>query len=269
MDAFPRGTAGSLGILRFCVFLLAFFYVARTPLSDLALLPRDLQGSILLLQRLPEFIQAPLLTPFALEILRWVLLSLLALCALGIRPWRPFALPTLALLLVFDALVKGFAGYINHYQVGLISMVAVLALFPSADSAALIRWCRKRPASGEVHVAAHITMALILILPYLLIGIRRLVYGGLQIHLNDTIVFDVAEQSLTPARWSFRLGLLVLDHSWIHPVLKGGFLLITLLEILSPLVLICRPFRHFWLLSMLAFHLSTLLLMNIFFWENA
>jgi hypothetical protein len=47
-----------------------------------------------------------------------------------------------------------------------------------------------------------------------------------------------------------------------------GFLLVTVFEACSPLALLSATFRRSWLVVMLAFHLSTLVLMNIVFWEN-
>jgi uncharacterized membrane protein len=51
-------------------------------------------------------------------------------------------------------------------------------------------------------------------------------------------------------------------------VLNAGFVVVTVLEVLAPLCLFSRRFRLLWLGVMVPFHVATLFLMKIFFWQN-
>ena len=54
----------------------------------------------------------------------------------------------------------------------------------------------------------------------------------------------------------------------LFAIINLGFPLVTVVEILSPYCLVSRRFRHFWLVTIFGFHVLTLLLMQIVFWEN-
>src|SRR4029453_979242 len=50
--------------------------------------------------------------------------------------------------------------------------------------------------------------------------------------------------------------------------MKAGFIVTTAFEILTPAILLGNTFRRLWIAIMIPFHISTLLTMNIFFWQN-
>src|SRR5690606_27023043 len=54
----------------------------------------------------------------------------------------------------------------------------------------------------------------------------------------------------------------------LAPALTLGFVVTTLFEASAPLLLVSRVFRMVWLPCMAVFHVMTLFLMNILFWEN-
>lgn len=64
------------------------------------------------------------------------------------------------------------------------------------------------------------------------------------------------------------LGLAVMDSPTAGVLLVAGMLVVTVFEVLSLLTLRSARFRTMWLVVLVSFHVSTLLLMNIFFWEN-
>jgi hypothetical protein len=49
---------------------------------------------------------------------------------------------------------------------------------------------------------------------------------------------------------------------------KAGFLATTILEVSAVAVLVSDRYRLFWLVATTLFHILTLFLMNILFWEN-
>src|SRR5690606_6139741 len=116
---------------------------------------------------------------------------------------------------------------------------------------------------------AALAAAAVFTIPYALLGIRRLATGGLTLFTDDTIVNFMAWQSLNPSTmhaWGY--GLLVLDYPAIAPLFKVGFAVITMCEVLSPLILINQQFRRLWILVVVPFHVATLMTMNIAFVEN-
>lgn len=100
-------------------------------------------------------------------------------------------------------------------------------------------------------------------------------FAGLHRVLSDpTIIFSNAmkhwaiagtmkDNFLPPGLGHYTAKYLTLD--W---ALRGAFLFTTVMELLSPLVLLQRKFRIFWLMAMVGFHVGTLVFMRILFWEN-
>jgi hypothetical protein len=85
---------------------------------------------------------------------------------------------------------------------------------------------------------------------------------------GGSMYFYVAKTRFYPVDLFLPVRAWVLYRPWLSGILSAGFAVITLVEILSPFCLLSRTFRRIWLVSMLAFHVLTLLLMQIFFWEN-
>jgi hypothetical protein len=106
-------------------------------------------------------------------------------------------------------------------------------------------------------------------LVYTLLGIRRLAHGaGIVIFAGDAILRYLSVSSLNYSAYGFRFGLLPLSNPWLGAGAKASFFLFTLAEISAPLALFYPRFRRLWLPVILALHVGTLLLMNIFFWEQ-
>lgn len=105
--------------------------------------------------------------------------------------------------------------------------------------------------------------AVIVVLPYTFVGIQRLTDGGFAM-FSDTVLLEY----FAAATRSFSA-----YPEWFNPVhyqvlFNLGFVLTTVLEATSVCLLWSRSFRIVWLAGMAIFHLSTLFLMNVFFWEN-
>ena len=111
-------------------------------------------------------------------------------------------------------------------------------------------------------------LALLLAGAYSLIGINRFAMGGLAIFTGDALPINLALRTFEYREFGFEWSVLLLQYAPFVVLLKAGFFVVTLFEVLTPLALVWRRFRWAWLAVMVPFHLSTLVTMNIFFWEN-
>jgi hypothetical protein len=66
----------------------------------------------------------------------------------------------------------------------------------------------------------------------------------------------------------FEIGLLGARTPLLLTTVQLGFGVVTFFELLSPVCLLPRTFRWAWMGVMLPFHFLSLLLLNIFFWQN-
>ncbi len=262
-------SATLLAVGRITVFGIWFIDVLTTPLGLYAELPLELFSAPGVLRLLPEgFFQALLASPALLNGLKAALLLGCLLLVLGVRPFRPVAVPVTALLLLYDGLAKGFGGFINHAQMGILFGALILCLFPAADAISVL--CRRRTgaAAPAVYAGGVLAVAAFLTTAYAFIGTHRVVSGGFAIFTGDAITTYMAVQSMQYSAYGFEYGLLPLLYPWLAGTVKVGFAVTTIFEILSPLCLVSRWFRRVWMAVIIPFHVSTLLTMNIFFWEN-
>jgi hypothetical protein len=201
------------------------------------------------------------------------LLSLLtyATCVVGVyalvsgAPRWPVWLFVVGVVLL-DALHKAVAGVPYHGQVLPLLILFVIAAYPRIPFLSVTEMWRRRSretspcdsASECIYVCA-----IVVVVPYSLIGIERLVISGIDLFRSDALLEYIAFSSN-----QFEAAL-VPDHlpaySWL---LSLGFAIVTAFETASSVALVSARFRVVWLVVMGAFHCSTLPLMNVFFWEN-
>lgn len=260
-----NGSPTALGLARITVFSIWLFSIAVTPVMLYSVLPESLFTPVGVFRFLPPELFHFALNESFLMGLKAALMALCGLLVLGVRPFTPLAVGTCALLLFYDFLMKGFNGYVNHAQLGILYGALVLAVFPAADGLSVMG-PSKRPAPRAHYAAPMFVVALLLAFAYSFIGTHRVVQNGLGIFTGDAIVTLLAVRSLEFSATGF--GTLPLTLPALAPFLKLGYFITTLFEVLAPLALIYRRFRRLWLAVIIPFHLMTLLTMNIFFWEN-
>jgi len=256
-------SAQTLGLARICVFGLWFYRIANRAIWELA----DVPGfqPIGVLRLVPRVAWDYLLTPEALTAFQIVTLGLLSLVILGLGPYRPSALATCVLLTIAEGLSRSF-GTINHKELGLLLAAYVLAYFPASDGLSLRR--RTATANPSSYAGAMLCMAIVFSLTYCLAGARRIALGGVTIYLDGTILRELAMRSAELGPSSMQLGLRAMEFAWFRVILQLGFPLVTLLELLTPFCLFHRRLRWFWITVMAPFHLSTGVLMGIWFTYN-
>ena len=256
----------TLGLIRAAAFLMWLIEIGNDPIARLGELPRSMHEPVGVGRLVPDEAWDRILTPESLGRLQKLLVVLVVACALGVRPYRPTATATAALLTVHQSIVRGYT-FTNHEELALLICTYVLALFPAADGLA---WPGRRRATAtpETYGAAIQAMALLLLIPYSEIGARRIVRGGPAIFTGASLPHWLgALDALDPA--AFGVGLEVLRRPRLVRLLKGGFVVTTVFELLAPLVLIRQRLRRAWIVVIVSLHLVNRLTLKLFFWQNS
>ena len=186
---------------------------------------------------------------------------------LGLPCYRRVAIVTCVLLVLFDGMEKSL-GHINHSKFVMLYAAFVLAAFPSADAVSL-SWRRSGPSPPILYAAPVIVISLLIIVPYSMLGAFRLGRSGPDFFFGDAIKHWFLKRSLEANATGFRFGIVVVESALLLALAKVGFAITSLLELLSPLCLVSRWFRWLWIPVMIGFHFTSLVTMNIFFWQNA
>lgn len=226
--------------------------------SDLAELPLSLFEPVGLHRWVPASWYPWFLDAGVLTWLRWLAIGCLVATFFG--PVRPYAFIAAGLVLMHNqALQHGF-GFVNHQE-----LVPLYALFLFG----LCGWGR-RPWDARVPGLPIVVILLMLSLVYAMAGVYRVVRHPELFVDPATMMGWVLLNSARPLEYGWDVGLRL---PWSHGlmwVMHIGFIGVTILEILAPLALVWRPFRWLFLLVIpFPFHFACLVLMNIFFWENA
>ena len=261
-----RVSPETLGCARIWVFGIWLVSASFTPFSDLARFPIETLRPIGVLQLIPSPVWPVLLSPAGVGGLKVALLAGLTFLVLGLPGYRPVALLTCAMLTLYQGLLRGLT-YTNHGELPLLYATWVLALFPAADALALGR--RRIAVRAPVMYSAPMQLiALVLLLGYSLVGIRRLEGSAPGIFLDGTIVHYVAARA-APGRGPFGdFGLVVLEQPAVARLFMLGFPVVGLFEALAPLCLVSSRFRMAWVPVMASFHLAVWVFMGFLFLFN-
>jgi predicted DCC family thiol-disulfide oxidoreductase YuxK len=265
---FSPATFRTLGFVRVVVFSLWLGIVATDPFYELAALPPEIFDAYGLMQLIPEAVQGWILTPAFLHAFKWVLSLGLVFCVLSGRPYLVVAVATVLMLTFHQGLVRGF-GFINHKELGLLYVAYVLALFPAHQGFTWLKTDRAleaRPA--PVAALALQSMTVVLLLLYTFIAVYRIAQGSPAIFLNGTMTFHLAEAALRTGDYGMEFAQSVLHQPLLLQLANAGYAISTWMEVLALLCLVSRKFRIAWIAFMVVFHVSTLVFMNIWFWQN-
>lgn len=251
-------TERTLNGVRLFVAAIWLFKTATTPWSDIAELPLSLYSPVgphrwLSPDWWPVLLSAPLL-----DALRWMVLA--ALAATLVPRLRGVAFLVAAVVITHhQALIHGF-GFVNHQE--------LVALYSLYILGAFSLWVRE-PTAEERGLPIVLILSL-LCTSYVLAGVYRIVLRPDIFTDPGSMMGWVLINSARPLHYGFDVGLGLPWGPWLAYGLHAGFILVTALELLAPLALVSRWFRWFFLAVMVVpFHLGCLVLMNIFFWENA
>jgi predicted DCC family thiol-disulfide oxidoreductase YuxK len=256
-------TPGALAIARVYVFGLWCVNAIHEPIVMRAELPSDLRIPLGFMHLAPGVILDWLATPGGAGVFQFVMVAACAAAAIGFAT-RISALLAVALVIVWQTLVRSYMGFANHAEAALMLAALVLAISPC--DRALTIWPRRRDDPGLP--ACQFPLVAILgltCLIYLFIGSYRLTHGGPKMIYSSALTEWILSLSLRYTDPASSLGLAWIANPVTNALGKTGFMLLTILEVLTPLCLMSWRFRAGWLPAMFAAHLGILLLMRIDF----
>ena len=258
----PAG-ALALGIVRSIVHGTFLVSVLVTSFSALGTLPVTILRPTGAMKLLPWGFYDQLLTPSGMAILKTAMLVSLILSTTGL--FTAISTKTSLLLVVFyQGLVRSF-GHFNHDEMLAVYCLAVLAFTPCGDSFSMDHWLRrtKRHRPHWAYSYPILLMQLLMAWVYFSSALIKLRVAGVKYLSVDNLPALAIFHSLDNLHDThFKLAF------WLPQVrsyLPFAVALVLAWELLFPLA-VFFPRTRWWILAAgIVFHLSTLVLMNIFF----
>jgi len=254
-----------LRLTRLGLFLLWIVKLLLDPLWRLAYLPRELFQPIGILALLPSATIDNLMTPTGLTALWLVTLTVLVI---GLTN-KAFPLTsTLAaiLLTAYSCLIRGFGPAVHTDTVALLA-VYVLAGFAWADFFQT-KFSKEKSSPSAWSSYPLVTIVALLCLSYCLVGYSRFIRGGLPVFTGDTMEVWAIDASLRAYYFNTNIGWHIPEWPLVVFMLKAGLPVITLFEMTAPLCLVSSHYRWIFIPVMFSFHLLSLVVMNIFFFDD-
>jgi hypothetical protein len=257
--------ATALGVVRALVSGVFLASVLLTNFTNLGRLPATLLRPAGFMQLVPWPLYDAVMTPRGMFALMCLMSVSLLLSAAGL--WTRATTKTSALLVLFyQGLLRGL-GHFNHDEMLGVYYLVVLAFSPCGDGFSLDGALRRGRARARLSEVAYgypvLLMRALMAWAYFSSALVKLRFSGARYFGPDTLPGLAAQHSLdnlhdTRFRYAFRL----LDHgAYTTPLV----VLVVAWELLFPLAVFSKRAR-WWLLGFgVAFHVSTLFLMNIFF----
>ena len=258
----PR-TAFALGAARVVVHATFLVSVLITSFSALGRLPITILRPTGVMRRLPWSFYEQLLTPGGMMILKVALVVSLLAGMIGFL--TPISTKTSFLLVLFyQGLLRSF-GHFNHDEMLAVYCLAVLAFTPCGDEFSVDSRLRKNRPDRPAFAYAYpiLLMQLLMAWVYFSSALIKLRVSGLTYLSQNNLPALAIYHSLDNLHdTSFRIAFWLPQIKQYLPVFVG---LVLLWELFFPLAVFFRRLR-WWILGVgVAFHLSTLFIMNIFF----
>ena len=260
-----KASPRALRIVECWIFSIWFLNVVFDPLTSLAQMPGDLYRSTGILQ---FFYGDRLLWPQSFGFLIGLKTSLIMVLILVLlNRGRPITTFLAAFLLtVYQTLVRSF-GHLNHPELMLLLSTYVLSLYHFIPKRVLESFDRKEHDKTSSGVVLTILL-FIFTMTYCFAGVHRVIVGFPDMFVNDTLVSWIVENSKRFRLVNWNLDWMVTQIPVGEWMMKIGFPLVTVAEILAPFTLASRWMRYFFLIVIIPFHIMVWLFMGIFFWQN-
>jgi hypothetical protein len=250
-----------LGLARRGIFALWIGKLLLDPLSRLAEMPKAMLRPVGALNLLsPEGLNG-LFSARGLADFWYGTVAVLVVCLCARRRRAIAVLYTAAavLLTVYSSVIRSF-GPAVHTDIVLLLAVYALAGFAWADLFA--------PKAPGRYSYPLITIIALLCLAYTLVGLNRVVTGGIDVFTGNTMEAWAVDASLRGYYFNTNVGWHVPAWPVTLFLLQSGLPVITVFEILAPLCLAWPRFRWGFIPVMLSFHALSLVFMNIFFFDD-
>lgn len=248
--------------------LMAFF----EPLVELAELPVELVSRVGPLHLMNDAALAGFWSATGLGCVKWAVVGFCVACFASRTMLRYAGVPAFASILTYQLVVRAY-GHVNHGELAMMISAGLLALFALLPS--------KRPDERDGHnpfAGVMVAICLTILVPYSLIGVSRVAAEAKRVVTGngERVFFTEAMVSYCVSRSSMeglyekvpKVGHFMATSPAAEWVLNVGFVVVTTFEVLAPLCLVSRWYRAAFLVTMAGFHVGSLFMMHIFFWEN-
>jgi hypothetical protein len=259
----------ALRVLRIVVFGTWFARVAFKPLQQLSVVSSSLEERVSVMRLVPHAL-VPLVhsTAFLYGLKAATLLSF-ALVIAGVA-LRPMMVVSCILMTIFAAHWRGFAGHIDHESILILLAGILMTLLALADKR-LESKGKPWPTGPGVptHAGVQMTSVLALLcLVYTMVGVYRVVHGSPEIWTTHSLTFWALRNAYETVEPMAGWGKFVITYPWLARMLEAGFPVITVFELTAFIALFSKWYRWAFLLMMVPFHLLSLFVLDVFFWEN-
>jgi hypothetical protein len=256
-------SAFALGVVRVVVHGTFLISVLVSSFSALGELPATLLRPVGVLKLVPWSFYDALLTPRNMTLLELVMVVSLLLSTTGYLTSLTTKL-SLVLVVFYQGLVRSF-GHFNHDEMLAIYYLGILAFTPCGDAFSLDSWSSRKRAHkpGFAYGYPILLMQLLMAWAYFSSALVKLRVAGLSYLSPDNLPALAIYHSLDNMHdSSFKLAFWLPQVRSLTPFAVAAVLI---WELLFPLAIFVRRLR-WWILGLgVLFHISTLLLMNIFF----
>lgn len=257
----------ALRLVRIVVFSVWFLRVAFKPLHDLVFVPPSLYQAVGVLQLLPPPVEILLHNSTFLYVLKAVTLLSIALVIAGVALRFTMVAACLCATL-FASLWRGFAGHIDHESVLILYAGYLMTIFLFADrrvAAKGERWSPEGPTPAGVQL---LSILAVLCFVYTMVGVFRTVRGTPGVYTSDSLMFWALRNAYETVDPTGHFGKYVIDYPILGQMLRAGYPIITLFELTAFCALFSRWYRYAFLVVMVPFHILSLFVLDVFFWEN-
>ncbi len=248
-----------LRITRLGIFLLWIVKLLLDPIWRLGDLPPELVQPVGLLAFIPPGVFPFFWSAAGLTFL-WIATLLVLIAGLANRAFFVVATVAAVLLTLYSSVIRSF-GPAVHTDIVLLLATYALALFSWVDVAA------RKAGRPPVPSAPLITIVALLGLTYSLVGLNRVI-ADFPVFTGSSMEIWTIDASLRGYYFNTNVGWHLPEWPPVVFFLRAGLPVITFFEITAPLVLISPWYRHAFIPVMLSFHLLSLVLMNIFFFDD-
>jgi hypothetical protein len=253
---------GLLRLAKLGVFTLWIVKLLLDPVWRLAQLPTELFQPIGPLALLPHELFT---RPWSPEWLTagWLTTLVVLGIALTDRAFPVVSAVAAVLLTGYSCLIRGF-GPAVHTDIVLLLAVYALTLYSWAD---LVEKKFDRATKSDSSSYPLITIVALLCLTYCLVGLNRTIASP-RVFVGHSMEIWTIDASLRGYYFNTNIGWHLPQWPLVVLFLRLGLPVITFFEIAAPLCLILPHFRWVFIPVMLSFHLLSLVLMNIFFFDD-
>jgi predicted DCC family thiol-disulfide oxidoreductase YuxK len=264
-----------LAFARIIIFGVLTLDLATDDITSLAAFPREAFVPHGVLRLCPDLIAQACASAETLTAFKWIALVLFICGIVGFGPTQLVVSLSLLAAGLFYGAARGYGGHVNHQELLPFHSLFFL-LFGNAFSVwslnhwlskeRLYRWCRTPDPVLQQFVLR--TLCFNVVLTYWLIGIARIESSGVAIYFTNSMHCWVLQHSCKWNWWTMDIGAGLNEAPWLSSSLQLLFPAATVLELAAPLALFFHRLTLPIVLSLVLFHLSIFLFMNIFFWQN-